>query len=46
MCAYNFGEIFLNFIIEPKLTPYVVIDFFQLYPEEAVRKGKSVKAQW
>ena len=37
---------FLNFIMEPSLRPHAGIDFFQLYPEEAVGKSKSVKAQW
>ena len=33
-------------MMEPRLRPHAGVDLFQLYPEEAVGKNKSVKAQW
>ena len=46
MCDCDVGEFFLNFMMEPRLKPYVDVDLFQLYPEEIVGKIKVVKAQW
>ena len=40
------GEIFLNFMMEPRLRPHAGVDLFELYPKEAAGKSKYVMAQW
>ena len=46
MCDCEVGKMFLNFMIDPRLRPRAGVDLFRLYPEKAVGKSKSVKAQW
>ena len=46
MCDCDVGKMFLNFMIDPRLRPRAGVDLFRLYPEKAVGKSKSVKAQW
>ena len=45
MCDCDVGEMFLNFMMEPRLRPRTGVDLFELYLEEAVGKSKSVKSQ-
>lgn len=46
ICDCDVVEIFLNFMLELKLRRHEWVDLLQRYPEEAVEKGKYVKAEW
>ena len=46
MCDCDVGKMFLNFMMDPRLRSHAGVDLFRLYPEKAVGKSKSVKAQW